>query len=46
MSIRGGIMKLNIIGVPTYYGCDKNGTKDAQSKLRNANIIELLKGNG
>ena len=39
-------MKLNIIGVPTYYGCDKNGTQDAPSKLRNANIIELIKGNG
>ena len=38
-------MKLNIIGVPTYYGCDNNGTQDAPSKLRNANIIELIKGN-
>ena len=39
-------MKLNIIGVPTYYGCDNNGTQDAPSKLRDANIIELIKGNG
>ena len=39
-------MKLNIIGVPTYYGCDNNGTQDAPSKLRDANIIDLIKGDG
>lgn len=39
-------MKLSIIGVPTYYGCDNNGTQYSPEKLRNANIIDLIKGNG
>ena len=39
-------MKLSIIGVPTYYGCDNNGTQYSPEKLRNANIINLIKDNG
>lgn len=36
-------MKLSIIGVPTYYGCDNNGTQYSPEKLRDANIIDLIK---
>lgn len=36
-------MKISIIGVPTHYGCDNNGTQYSPEKLRNANIIELMK---
>ncbi len=39
-------MKLSIIGVPTYYGCDNDGTRYSPEKLRNANIIKLIKDNG
>ena len=39
-------MKLSIIGVPTYYGCDNNGAQYSPEKLRNANIIKLIKDNG
>lgn len=39
-------MKLSIIGVPTYYGCDNDGTQYSPEKLRNANIIKLIKDNG
>lgn len=46
VSIGGGIMKLSIIGVPTYYGCDNNGTQHSPQKLRNANVIDLIKDNG
>lgn len=38
-------MKLSIIGVPTYYGCDNNGTQYSPERLRNANIIDLIKEN-
>ena len=36
-------MKINIIGVPTHYGCDNDGTQYSPEKLRHANIIELMK---
>lgn len=39
-------MKLSVVGVPTYYGCDNNGTQDSPGKLRNANIIDLIKKSG
>ena len=39
-------MKLSIIGVPTYYGCDNNGTQYSPEKLRDANIIDLIKDKG
>lgn len=38
-------MKLSIIGVPTYYGCDNNGTQHSPKKLRDANFINVIKNN-
>ena len=39
-------MKLSIIGVPTYYGCDNNGTQYSPEKLRNEKIIDLIRDSG
>ena len=39
-------MRLSVIGVPTYYGCDNNGTQYSPELLRIEKIIELMKNNG
>lgn len=39
-------MRLSVIGVPTYYGCDNNGTQYSPELLRSEKIIELMKNNG
>lgn len=37
-------MKINMIGVPIKYGCDKNGPQFGPNKLRDLGIKEALKG--
>lgn len=39
-------MKLDIIGVPTFYGCDNPGTEFGPHKLREKNIVGVLKEKG
>lgn len=36
-------MKINLIGVPIFYGCDNNGTQFAPDKLREKDICNILK---
>lgn len=36
-------MFINVIGVPTFYGCDKDGPQFGPKKLREKNIIEVIK---
>lgn len=36
-------MNINIIGVPTFYGCDKNGPQLGPNKLREKGILSILK---
>ncbi|KXZ39112.1 arginase [Alkalithermobacter thermoalcaliphilus JW-YL-7 = DSM 7308] len=35
-------MNINIIGVPLFYGCDKQGPQYAPDKLRENNLIDIL----
>lgn len=39
-------MKISLIGVPTYYGCDNRGTEKGPDKLREVNIIEEINSLG
>ncbi|MGL5507331.1 MAG: arginase, partial [Paraclostridium sp.] len=36
-------MNINIIGVPTFYGCDKNGPQLGPNKLRDKGVLSTLK---
>ena len=36
-------MNINLIGVPINYGCDREGAQYGPSKLRENNIVELIK---
>lgn len=36
-------MKINIIGVPLFYGCDKKGVQNSPDELRNNGLIDILK---
>lgn len=36
-------MNINIIGVPTFYGCDKLGPQLGPDKLREKGIIQTIK---
>jgi len=36
-------MFISVIGVPTFYGCDKDGPQFGPKKLREKNIIEVIK---
>lgn len=36
-------MDINIIGVPTFYGCDKNGPQLGPDKLRENGLLSVLK---
>ncbi|MEG0857449.1 MAG: arginase [Terrisporobacter sp.] len=39
-------MKIGLIGVPTYHGCDNTGTQYGPSKLRNSKIVEIIGKSG
>ena len=39
-------MKINVIGVPMFYGCNINGVQDAPDILREYNVFSLLGVNG
>ncbi|MCQ4925789.1 arginase [Tissierella carlieri] len=39
-------MNINLIGVPINYGCDRDGAQYGPSKLRENNIVELIKKSG
>lgn len=39
-------MKINLIGVPTYHGCDNRGTEKSPNKLREANITQMIEKTG
>jgi arginase len=43
--LRGGKMNINIIGVPIHLGSDVNGVNLGPEKLREKNIIEVIKNN-
>lgn len=36
-------MNVNLIGVPTNHGCDRNGAQYGPKKLREANIVNIMK---
>ena len=39
-------MKLGLIGVPQYHGCDNNGVQYCPQKLRTNNLEKTLKSKG
>lgn len=39
-------MDIEIIGVPTFYGCDNPGTELGPDKFRERNVVSLLKNKG
>lgn len=39
-------MKFNIIGMPLYYGCDRDGAQLGPDTLREHGLIDLIKKNG
>lgn len=39
-------MKINLIGVPLFYGCDKKGVELGPDNLRAKNLAEILKSHG
>ena len=38
-------MKINLIGVPLFYGCDKKGVELGPDELRNKGLLEILEKN-
>ena len=38
-------MKLNVIGMPLFYGCDRPGVEKGPDELRKSNLIEILNKN-
>ncbi|GAA0120783.1 MAG: arginase [Clostridium argentinense] len=38
-------MNINLIGVPIFFGCDKKGVDLAPDKLREKNIVQIIKNN-
>ena len=39
-------MKVNVIGMPLYYGCDRDGAQHGPDKLRENGLIDIIKDNG
>lgn len=39
-------MKMNIVGIPLHYGCDRFGVEKGPNKLRENGLIEIFKKNG
>lgn len=39
-------MKISIIGMPLYYGCDRNGAQHGPDRLRENGLIDIAKNNG
>ena len=39
-------MKMNIVGIPLHYGCDRFGVEKGPNKLRENGLIEIFEKNG
>ncbi len=44
--IGGKLVKINVIGIPLYYGCDRDGAQYGPDKLRENGLVDIITSNG